>query len=208
MKKLFLIILIGSITGTSIAQRKQDLNMDRENFFRFGVKAGTNINKIQGQSYKDGFRYNFQLGGFMQFNFSDRFGIQPEVNFVQSQSEFSNDATSVYDDLFYGGTQGKAKLNYLEVPVLLNVNLGTSKRVKLQLGPAYSGLLKETVDSLQSPRSIYEKGEFSAVGGIWFQLPLVNLGARYKMGLTNVNAIDDQQKWKNQSIQLFVGLTF
>jgi len=207
MKKLFLFLLGSGLTFFSIAQRKQDLNMDRENFFRFGVKAGTNINKIQGQSFKDGFRYNFQVGGFMQFNFSDRFGIQPEVSFVQSESEFTNDATSVYDDLFLGGAQGKAKLNYLEVPVLMNLNLGTSKRVKLQLGPAYSGLLKESVDSLRAG-SIYSKSEMSAIGGIWFQLPLVNLGARYKMGLSNVNAIDDRQKWKNQSIQIFVGLTF
>src|SRR4051812_19444632 len=99
---------------------------DSEKFFHIGAKGGININKIQGQSYKSGFNYNYLLGGFMQFNFG-RFGLQPEVNFVQSTSEFSKDANNVYNDLFMGGSQKKAKLNYLKVPLLLNINVGESK---------------------------------------------------------------------------------
>jgi hypothetical protein len=68
--------------------------------------------------------------------------------------------------------------------------------------------LKQTVDSLQAGGNIYKNSELGAIGGIWFQLPLVNLGARYKLGLTNINAIDDRQTWKSQSIQVFVGVTF
>jgi outer membrane protein with beta-barrel domain len=144
----------------------------------------------------------------MQFNFSRTFGLQPEVNFVQSSSEFSNDASDIYDDLFRDGSQKKAKLNYLEIPLLLNVNLGPSKRVKLQVGPSYGGLLKQTVDSLKTNGNLYKNGEFSAIGGLWLQIPFVNLGARYKMGLTDLNAIDNRQSWKSQSIQVFVGITF
>jgi hypothetical protein len=92
--------------------------------------------------------------------------------------------------------------------VFLNVNIGPSKRVKLQLGPAYGGLLKQTVDSLRTNGDIYKNGEWSAIGGLWLQLPFVNIGARYKLGLTNINAIDDRQTWKNQAIQVFVGVTF
>lgn len=195
------------IAVNAVAQQS-NIDAERENFFRFGAKAGVNINKITGQSYKSGFNYNYQLGGFLQFNFSKRFGIQPEVNFVQSSSEFSNDATDVYDDLFRDGGQQKAKLNYLEVPVLLNINIGSSKRVKLQVGPAYGGLLKQTVDSLKAGNDIYKSADWSAIGGLWIQLPLVNIGARYKLGLNNINAIDDQEKWHNQSIQLFAGITF
>ena len=199
---LFYFCFISSIAS---AQTKK-WDEDHENFFRFGLKGGLNINKLSGKTYKEGFRYNFQAGAFLQFNFSSRFGLQPEVNFVQGSSELSNNSNDIYDDLFGGGSQNKAKLNYLEVPVLLNVNVGSSKRVKLQVGPAYGGLLKETLDSLN--RSIYKKTEWSAIGGLWLQLPLVNLGARYKLGLTNINNIDDKQSWKNQAIQIFIGLTF
>ena len=147
------------------------------------------------------------MGGFVQINFSKRFGIQPEVSLVQSSSEFTDDPAEVYDDLF-DGSQRKAKLSYLEVPVLLNVNLGPSKRVKLQVGPSYGGLLKQTVDSLKVNGDLYKKSEWSAIGGLWIQLPLINIGARFKQGLTNINAIDNRQTWKNQSIQVFLGLTF
>lgn len=99
-------------------------------------------------------------------------------------------------------------MNYLEVPLLLNINVGESKRVKLQIGPAYGGLLKQTVDSLKNNGNLYKNGEWAAIGGIWIQIPFVNLGARYKLGLTNLNDIDERQKWKSQSIQVFVGVTF
>jgi hypothetical protein len=199
------LLVLAALNAT--AQRNK-LNDDHENFFRFGVKGGVNVNKVTGQSYKSGFNYNYQLGGFLQINFASRIGIQPEVSFVQSSSEFSNDPSDVYADLFLDGSQKKSKLNYLEVPVLLNVSLGPSKRVKLQLGPSYGGLLKQTTDSLKSNGNIYKNADWSAIGGLWIQLPLVNLGARYKLGLSNINAIDDRQTWKNQAIQVFVGLTF
>ena len=201
----YLILCSFFISAIASAQTKK-WDEDHENFFRFGAKGGLNVNKLSGQSFKKGFRYNYQLGGFLQFNLSSRFGLQPEVNFVQGSSELSNNSNDIYDDLFGGGSQNKTTLNYLEVPVLLNINVGSSKRVKLQIGPSYGGLLKETLDSLN--RSIYKKSEWSAIGGLWLQLPLVNLGARYKLGLTNINNIDDKQSWKNQAIQIFIGLTF
>jgi hypothetical protein len=203
----YLVAFAVLISCVAVAQKKS-LDMDHENFFRFGAKGGLNVNKLSGQSFKKGFRYNFQLGGFLQFNFSDRFGIQPEVSFVQGSSEFSDDANNIYDDLLGGGSQHKSKLNYLEIPVLLNVNIGTSKRVKLQVGPSYGGLLKQSVDSLATNGNLYKKTEWSVMGGLWLQLPLINLGARYKQGLTNINAIDNRESWKNQSVQIFIGLTF
>lgn len=205
LRMLACLLLAGS---SASAQNRVSSTGDTENFFRFGLKAGVNINKIDGKAYKDGFNYNFQGGVFTQFNFSRTFGIQPEVNFVQSQSEFTNDPNTIYDDLFGGGSQHKAKLNYLEVPVLLNINVGPSKRVKLQLGPSYGALLDQTVDSLKSNGNIFKNGDWSAIGGVWFQLPFVNLSARYKIGLSDINDIDDRQKWRNQSIQISAGVTF
>ncbi|MGG9961480.1 porin family protein [Ferruginibacter sp. SUN106] len=206
MKNLLAALLVFS-TLSATAQRNK-LSDDHENFFRFGVKGGVNVNKITGQSYKSGFNYNYQLGAFMQFNFASRIGIQPEVNFVQTSTEFTNDPNDIYNDIFRDGSQKKSKLNYLEVPVLLNVSIGPSKRVKLQFGPAYGGLLSQTVDSLKTNGNIYKNADWSAIGGLWIQLPFINMGARYKLGLSDINNIDNQQTWKNQAIQVFVGVTF
>jgi hypothetical protein len=179
---------------------------DHERFFRIGAKGGININKIQGQSYKEGFSYNYLLGGFVQFNFG-RLGVQPEVNFVQSTSEFSKDANNVYNDLFLGGSQKKARLNYIKVPLLLNINVGESKHVKVQVGPQFSGLLKQSVDSLKTSQNFFKSSDLSMLGGVWFQLPFINLGARYELGLSNVNDIDNKEKWKSQAFTIFAGFT-
>jgi hypothetical protein len=206
MKKYFLAVLM-FVSLNAFSQKKFDPNSDHENFFRIGAKAGVNINKITGESYKSGFNYNYLLGGFMQFNFSKTFGFQPEINFVQSSSQFSDDASDVYNDIFREGSQRKAKLNYLKVPLLLNINVGPSKRVKLQVGPQVGGLLNQTIDSLKTNHNIFKKGDWSAVGGLWIQLPFVNIGGRYEIGLTNLNDIDNKEKWKSQAFTIFAGFT-
>ena len=208
MMKTFLITLLMCCSIYGFSQKKFDPNADRENFFRIGAKAGVNINKITGQSYKEGFNYNYLLGGFMQFNFSKTFGLQPEINFVQSSSEFTDDASDVYDDLFRNGSQRKARLNYIKVPLLLNINVGPSKRVKLQVGPQIGGLLNQSVDSLKDNRDIFKKGDWAAVGGLWIQLPFINIGGRYEIGLSNLNDIDNSEKWKSQAFTIFAGITF
>ncbi|HMJ48340.1 MAG TPA: porin family protein [Ferruginibacter sp.] len=208
MKWLFSCLCLFLALYTFAQNEYDEVERDHENFFRAGIKGGVNINKITGQTFRKGFNYNFQLGGFLQFNFSPILGIQPEVNFVQGSSEFTDDATSIYDDIFRDGSQKKARLNYLEIPVLLNLDIGTTQKIKLQGGPSYGALLKQTVDSLRSGSTIYKNGEWSLIGGLWMQLPLINFGARYKYGLSNINGIDNRQTWRNQSIQIFLGLTF
>lgn len=188
---------------------QHNIDEETERFFRFGVKGGVNINKIQGRSFSDAFSYNYVLGGFMQFNFSRKWGLQPEINFSQSTSEITNDNSDIYDDLFLGGEQKKAKLDYLKIPILVNLDLGPSQRIKLQAGPQWSQLLGSKVDSLRNPnQSIFKKGDFSLLGGLWIQLPLVHIGARYEHGLTNMSEAGIREKWHNQAFHIFAGLTF
>src|SRR2546423_15686290 len=102
MKKIFapVILLILSLPGFS--QRTLENNFEKESFFRVGFNAGLNINKIQGKSFKDAYRYNYDVRGFLQFNFSRKLGLQPEVSFVQASSEQSHDFSDIYDDISLG----------------------------------------------------------------------------------------------------------
>ena len=206
MKNLILPFLFSVFCLNAYSQKKKDPS-EKESLFRWGFKGGLNLNKIQGESFKDEFNYNYFLGGFMQINITRKLGIQPELNFVQASAEQSDDITVIYDDLFLGGNQKKATLDYLKLAGLLNIDLGPSQRVKLQLGPQWGMLLNEAVDSLKSPQDIFKKGEFSVLGGIMLQLPLVHIGTRYEIGLTDVNGIDNQDQWKGQAWQFFVGIT-
>jgi hypothetical protein len=200
MKRLILPLILLTIS-------MQIFSQDKESFFRWGFKGGLNLNKIEGRSFKDEFKYNYFLGGFMQINVTKKFGIQPELNFVQTTAEQSDDITVIYDDLFLEGEQKKAKLNYLKLAGLLNIDIGPSQRVKLQLGPQWGMLVSEAVDSLKTPKDIFKKGDLSVLGGLMLQLPLIHLGARYELGLTNINDIDNQDKWKSQAWQFYVGIT-
>ena len=200
MKKLILPLLLSTLCLNAFSQ-------DKESLFRWGFKGGLNLNKIDGKSFKDEFKYNYFLGGFMQINITKKFGLQPELNFVQTSAEQSDDITVIYDDLFLDGEQKKAKLDYLKFAGLLNIDIGPSQRVKLQLGPQWGMLLSEAVDSVKTPKDIFKKGEFSVVGGLMLQLPLIHIGARYEVGMTNLNDIDAQDKWKNQAWQFFIGVT-
>ena len=206
MKNLVLSFLLAAFCLNSYSQKKKDPS-EKESLFRWGFKGGLNLNKIEGQSFKNEFSYNYALGGFMQVNITRKLGIQPEINFVQTSAEQSDDITVIYDDLFLGGTQKKAKLDYLKFAGLLNIDIGPSQRVKLQLGPQWGMLLDEAVDSLKSPQDIFKNGEFSVLGGIMLQLPLIHIGTRYEIGLTNINGIDNEDQWKNQAWQFFVGIT-
>lgn len=207
MKNTIILLILFFSSGKIFSQRNVKNDFEKENFFRVGFNAGININKIQGRSFKDEFQYDYDLRGFLQFNFSRKFGLQPEVTFIQASSEQSNDFSDIYDDIALGGDQLKARLNYLEVGSMLNLNVGQTQRIKLQFGPQWGMLLHEEVDSLKTPRNIFKNGDFSLAGGLMIQLPLVHIGGRFVQGLTDINGIDNRDKWKNQSFQIFAGIT-
>lgn len=204
MKIVYLSLLL-LICISANAQKKDPA--EKESLLRAGFKAGLNLNKIEGRSFKDEFKYNYSLGGFLQINLTRKLGLQPELNFVQTSAEQSDDITVIYDDLFYGGDQKKAKLDYIKFAGLLNIDVGPSQRVKLQLGPQWGFLASQAVDSLKSPRDVFKKAEFSVLGGLFLQLPMIHIGTRYELGLTNINSIDNQDEWKNRAWQFFIGVT-
>ena len=208
MKTALVVWFVSVFSIYAYPQRNVQNDFEKENFFRVGFNAGANINKIQGKSFRDEFSYNYDLRGFLQFNFSRKFGLQPEVTFLQASATESNDFSDIYDDLALHADQAKAKLDYLQFGSLLNLNLGLTQRIKLQFGPQWGMLLHQQVDSLKTPRNIFKNGDFSLAAGLMIQLPLVHIGGRFVQGLTDINGIDDRDNWKNQSFQVFAGVTF
>ena len=66
-----------------------------DKFFRTGLTAGLNMNKIQGKSFTNEYSFNYGCRGFMQFNFSRKFGVQPEVVYSQVSAKQSNDYSAI-----------------------------------------------------------------------------------------------------------------
>ena len=170
--------------------------------FSAGVKAGANIFKVDGRSFKDEFKYGYHLGGFATIGIGGRFSIQPEVLFNQYQTRTDSSFQAIYQNAFDGANN--VKLNYLSIPLLLNYKLGSL--LSLQAGPMFSILMDQDRNLLENGQDAFKKGDFSMLGGAQLSLGKIKLNGRYVIGLNDINDIDNRDKWKNQGWQLSVGL--
>ena len=170
--------------------------------FTLGVKAGANIFKVDGKSFKDEFNYGYHLGGFANFGIGGRFSLQPEVLFNQYQTKRDTAFSNIYQNVFSNTTN--VKLNYLSIPLMLNYKLGSL--ISLQAGPMFSILMDQNKDLLRNGEDAFKKGDFSMLGGALLSLGKIKLNGRYVIGLNNISDLDNSDKWKNQGWQLSVGL--
>jgi hypothetical protein len=190
--KLFGLITVLLVSTAALAQ------------FHIGVKAGANMTKIDGKSFKEEFRTGYHLGGFAEIGFGKKFGIQPEVVFNQYSTRVDSNFASIYKNVFNPAYASHIKLNYLTVPILLTYKfIGP---LSLQAGPQFGILLDQNKTLLQNGHEAFKRGDFSMAAGAQLKILKFRLTGRYVVGLNNINDIDNQDKWKNQTIQLSLGL--
>lgn len=166
----------------------------------FGFKGGANMFKVDGQSFRDEFKFGYHLGAFGEIYFTDKFGIQPEVLFSQTNFRTGNDFDNVYPN---GIGDVKGKLNYLSIPVLLSfrpINL-----IAFQIGPQFGTLLNQDKNLVNNGKDAFKKGDLSLLAGAQLNLLKFKLGARYVIGLNDINDVGTSNKWKNQGFQVYVG---
>jgi hypothetical protein len=169
--------------------------------FKIGVKGGATMNKLTGQTFKEEFSYGYHAGAFATIGLGKRFAIQPEVLFNQVNVDTSNKFSAIYQFNKLNGVQ----LKYISIPLLLNYNAG--KLITLQAGPQFGILINKNNTLVQNGKDAFKGGDFSMLGGVQLNISHFKLYGRYLIGLNNLNDIDNQDKWKNQSVQLGIGLT-
>jgi hypothetical protein len=168
-----------------------------------GIKAGTNITKIDGRSFKDEFRYGYHVGGFAEIGLGGKLSIQPEVLFNQYNNRVDTAFKNIYQNALDFSNYKDVKLNYLSVPVVLNYKLGNV--LSLQAGPQFGILLNQDKTLLENGKEAFNKGDFSMLGGAQINISKLRVTGRYVVGLRNINDIDDKDSWKNQGFQVSVG---
>ncbi|HEX6193158.1 MAG TPA: porin family protein [Chitinophagaceae bacterium] len=173
--------------------------------FHIGIKGGANVSKIEGQSFKDEFRYGYHLGGFAEIGLGGKFGIQPEVLFNQFSTTVDSNYKKLYQNVFNPAYQSNVKLNYLSIPLLLSYKV-LGNLLVLQAGPQFGVLLDNNKTLLQNGGTAFKSGDFSMVGGAQVKIAAFRFSGRYVVGLNNLNDIDDRDQWKNEGFQLSVGL--
>jgi hypothetical protein len=172
--------------------------------FRLGVKAGVNIAKVQGKTFRDEFRYGYHLGGFGEIGLGERFAIQPEVLFNQYQTRVDSSFKKIYSNALDFSNYQDVKLNYLSIPLLLNYKVGSL--LTLQAGPQVGILVDQSKNLLQNGGEAFKSGDFAMLGGAVINLGKLRLSGRYFVGLNNISEISDKDKWKNEGFQLSMGL--
>jgi hypothetical protein len=193
MKRVILLtVALISISVASFAQ------------FRLGIKGGANLSKVSGKSFNEEFDLGYQLGAFSEIGLGGNLGIQPEVLFSQVNAKRSSGFNSIYQGLASNNSNDEIKLHYLSIPILLRYNV--SKLVTLHAGPEFSALIDHDENLLQNGEKAFSNGDFAVVGGLQLNLKRLRVYGRYNVGLNNINDIDEKDKWKNQQIQLGLGV--
>ena len=169
--------------------------------FHLGIKAGTNLAKIDGRSFDQGFKWGFTAGAFAELNFTSKWGIQPELLFNQTNTQTADNFNDIYQQ---GINTRSVKLNYLSIPILLSFK--PIPLLSLQIGPQFGILMNTNQNITTNGSNAFKSGDFSMVGGAQVNLGGFKAGARYIIGLSNIDNVTDVDTWKNQNIQLYVGL--
>ena len=78
--------------------------------------------------------------------------------------------------------------------------------MSIQAGPQFAILKEKNESLLENGKAAFKNGDFSMLAGVQFKLSSFRIYGRYAIGLTNLNDIDNKDKWKSQSFQVGVGL--
>lgn len=178
MKKLFLTLSIA--IGSVISMSAQEID--------FGVQAGANFAKLQGDDVEDlDGRTGFNVGLTGEYMFSDSFALFTGAIYSQQGLE-SEDS----------GIERKLKLDYINVPVLAKFYIGESG-LSIDAGPQIGFLINDDYEVSGLPAGAIlesdvnaETIDISAGGGVSYKfkegssLEGLAVGARYMIGLSNV----------------------
>ncbi len=125
MRKLFMLLIVMSISCIAMAQSPLDL----------GIHAGWNNTKINMEKYDESTYSGFTIGAFMRVNFKD-FYLEPALNFNRNTSKFKLTETM---------EKGKLKYDAVSIPLLLGYKILNTGLLNIRIfaGPQVSFLTKD-----------------------------------------------------------------
>lgn len=191
-KLIFLSVILIFISVSSFSQG-----------LTFGIKGGATLNKLTGRSFKEEFSFGYHVGAFATLGMGGKLSLQPEVLFSQVSTDTASNFSAVSQNLGFNKVKD-VKLKYLSIPILLNYNL--SNLFALQVGPQYAILIDQDKTLTQNGKEAFKTGDFSMVGGLQLKLVKFRVYGRYVIGLSDISDVPNSGEWKNQSIQLGVGI--
>lgn len=176
----------------------------------YGFKGGLNFSNLYTDNVDDNnVLTGFNAGLYAKFPISKGIAIQPEISYTTKGAEL------VYNNAFVNGV-AKFNVNYIEVPVLLVMNI--TDNFNLHVGPyaAYmvSGKTSNDSNLISTQRELdtkdFNKFDAGLAGGLGIDLDVVNFGVRYNYGLTKIakqsNTSFISSDAKNSVLSVYIGL--
>lgn len=187
------LILVGLLFFSALGASAQGL--------KFGPKVGANLGKIEGQRFSDQYELSYHAGFFLELKLGDKWAFQPELLWNQVKV----DTVSGFNNIYQQNLRiSNLKLNYISVPVLLNYKAG--KALTLQAGPQFGVLTDRNKNLLQNGVNAFKQGDLSMLAGVQLNLLSFRIYGRYVIGLSDISDLPNQEKWRNQGLQVGVGL--
>lgn len=132
--------------------------------FGGGIFVGGNFSQIDGDRFSGYNLPGFYGGGFVNLELSEKSKAQIEFSYIRKGAGNDFDETN---STFY-----KVKLDYIEMPILLDYEL--HKRFRIHAGLAYGLLFKQTEDldgaGDLTPIPLFDDYDFSGLAGFDFKI--------------------------------------
>jgi hypothetical protein len=172
--------------------------------FGIGAKIGPLFTSYSAASCDGCFNTNTGFEGGIWFggNRGGRVGVMGEVLYAKKKQEGSSALT------------GSTSLQYLEIPILLRINIGSRSRNGVSIyglvGPVFDVNLKASIGD-RDVKSNYESLDVGILGGVGIEITRFLVEGRFNQGLRNVlksgnaNAFGDI---KTHSFAVLFGVRF
>ena len=166
--------------------------------YEIGAKGGGNFFKIGGRSFDNKTYPSFNAGGYVDLNFTPQWSLQGELLWSEVIAQTSDE----YNQIYPGGISSKIYNNYMSLPIL--VAFKPAPEISILVGPEYGYLVSQT-SGVFPGKDAFSKSDFSLVFGGQLNLGAVKFGARYSVGLNNINGINSTDQWRMYGFQLYLG---
>ena len=175
---------------------------------QFGAKVGFDMTNFWGEDAEHDMKPSYQAGLMMEYKFSPKFAIAPEVVFASQGGKFK-----AIDMNLFGLDVSKTvtyNTNYINVPLMLKFY--ATPDFSVDFGPqvgfnVYSKASVEDMDAIDL-KEITKSVDFGlGLGGTYNLTENAFIQARYTLGLTKVFDVDGSNE-KNGNIQLAFGMKF
>ena len=215
MKKLLLTAAVAVFGLTSINAQE----------ITFGAKAGVNFSTIGGDETGDyESKTGFHIGAVAEIMISDKFSFQPELMYSSQGAKSSYSGTfTLLGDTIYETEELKYKLDYINIPLMAKYYV--AEGFSIEAGPQIGFLVsaKDEFEFTETENGVTQSGseeediedtssiDFGVNFGLGYKLESgLNFGARYNLGLSNINdgKGSDVFKQQNNVFQLSVGYMF